>query len=157
VSRSKRIEFIARGVHTRGGAVLLCRNVKHGYFYLPGGHVEFGESAAGALARELVEEAGVRARVGGLLLVTDQAFRDGDREHHELNLVFHVEHLADEDGAPTERVRSREPGIAFEYVELAAAQDLDIRPAEVRAWLTAGGRGEGTAAWVPGIPPPDSG
>src|SRR5262249_44925533 len=41
------IEVIARGVIRRGRFVLACRNVKKGYVYLPGGHVEFGETAAG--------------------------------------------------------------------------------------------------------------
>ncbi|GJM18301.1 MAG: DNA mismatch repair protein MutT [Phycisphaeraceae bacterium] len=149
---SKRIEFIARGVHTRGGTVLLCRNVKHGYYYLPGGHVEFGEAAAVSLAREFEEEAGVVAQIGGLLLATEQVFDDGKRVHHEFNLVFHVEHLADADGTPSGEIQSREDEIAFEYVELAAVQELDVRPAEVRAWLAAGGLGEKVAGWISGAP-----
>ncbi len=53
------IEVIARGLCIRDGKVLLCRHIKQAYNYLPGGHVEFGESATDALAREMMEEAGV--------------------------------------------------------------------------------------------------
>ena len=63
MSKDHSIELIARGVFVRGGAVLLCQNVKHGYYYLPGGHVEFGEAAAVALAREIDD-----AKAQGLLL-----------------------------------------------------------------------------------------
>gem|GEM_PF-6887474 len=51
----KHIEVIARGLIIANNALLLCRNVAGGYWYLPGGHVEPGESAAEALSRELVE------------------------------------------------------------------------------------------------------
>lgn len=51
-----RIEVIARGVCVAGGKVLLCRPKAGGYTYLPGGHVEFGETS-----REAVRWAWARA------------------------------------------------------------------------------------------------
>src|SRR5437870_10907815 len=72
--REAKIEVIARGVLIRGGKVLLCQNTKHRYCYLPGGHVEFSESATAALAREFLEETGARIGVGGLALVTEGVF-----------------------------------------------------------------------------------
>lgn len=132
--RERHIEVIARAVLIRNGRVLLCRNVSGGYHYLPGGHVEFGEPAAAALARELAEEAALSVRVGACALVSENVFRAGSREHHELNLVFHVEHAAS-DARAIVQVHSRETGIAFDWIELAAVVDLDIRPASAKAWL----------------------
>lgn len=156
VSKSERqIEVIARGVLIRGNRVLLCQNRKHGYYYLPGGHVEFGESAAAALAREFEEETGLVIRCGTCVLVTEGVFRAGSREHHELNLAFHVQHLdveADERGdASPSPIPSREADIAFEWVELAAVVDVDLRPASVKAWLAAGGESDPLAercTWI---------
>src|SRR5262249_25848076 len=79
------IEVISRGVLTRDGKVLLCRNEKGGYFYLPGGHLEFDESAAAALAREFEEECGIRIVLGDCVLVTEASFEAGRRRHHEVN------------------------------------------------------------------------
>lgn len=132
------IEVIARGVLIRDHWVLACRNSKHGYYYLPGGHVEFGESGSTALARELMEEAGLRVRVGELLLTTEGTFRTGKRDHHELNLVFHVEHGRRGSGAhatPPPPVRSLERHIGFEWLDLLKLDGVDLRPRNLRDWL----------------------
>jgi 8-oxo-dGTP diphosphatase len=141
------IEVIARGLLLRDGEALLCRDVAAGYLYLPGGHVEFDEPAAAALEREFVEECGLEVRAGPLLLVTEERF-DHRRRHHEVNLVFHVEPAK---GPAPDTIASREKDIAFEWIPLAAAQELDVRPESIRAWLAAGGAAEApSAGWVSG-------
>lgn len=149
VEVSGEIEFIARGLLTSGSKVLLCQNVKHGYLYLPGGHIEFAESARAALVREFLEECGVQVRVGSLALASEATFQTKKRWHHELNLVFHVEHAGKGD---LKKVRSKEDGIAFVWVDLAAVPELDIRPLAVKAFLAASGGGLAGADWVSEIP-----
>jgi len=106
------IEVIARGVLTRDDAVLLCWSQIGGYAYLPGGHVEAGESGATALRREFLEETGETVEVGAPLLVAEVRFHDGRIQRHEINLVFHVEHA---DPTPPERIASREGPIDFRW------------------------------------------
>ena len=67
--KSSTTEFIARGVLVQDGRVLLCQNLKHGYTYLPGGHIEFAEPGQEALKREMLEECGQSVEVGRLLLL----------------------------------------------------------------------------------------
>jgi 8-oxo-dGTP diphosphatase len=128
-----KIEFIARGILTSGSRVLLCRNVASGYYYLPGGHVEHGESAAKALLRELDEEGGISARVGDCLLVHENSFEAQGRRYHEINVVFHVEQ--DDDAAV---IVSKEADIGLEWVDLASVVDMDVRPPGIKAWLASG-------------------
>lgn len=139
----REIEVIARAVLIHGSRVLLMQNRKHGYYALPGGHVEIGEPAATTCARELLEECGLPITVGPLLLVSEGSFSTRKRAHHEINLVFHAEHRPDPDSAfPTneslDQVRSLEDAISIEWVELASIVDLDVRPAAVKAFLSAG-------------------
>ncbi|MBX3405475.1 MAG: NUDIX domain-containing protein [Phycisphaeraceae bacterium] len=146
------IEVIARAVIVHRGRVLLCQSVKHGYLYLPGGHVEFGEAAAAAAAREIEEELGVNLSMGSLAMVSEGVF-NAKRRHHEINLVFHVELSNRASPIPQGllKPKSREKHIAFRWVDLAAAQDLDIRPTAVKAWLAGGMDGEGVE-WISEVP-----
>lgn len=145
------IEVIARGVWRHGSRVLLCQHVKKGYYYLPGGHVEPGESAAAAAEREFLEETGERVRASDLMLVAEGVFSTRKRAHHEVNLVFHVEPLAKR-GTGVPKVRSLEADIAFAWVDQAAMVDLDVRPLAVKAWLAAGSSEPGRIEWVSDVP-----
>lgn len=134
------IETIARGLLIRQGRVLLCRNRKHGYAFLPGGHIEFGETARLALERELMEETGLASKAGPLLLASEHRFTASGKTHHEINLVFRVEHLgAPPSTAKAEPVPTLEEQIEFVWVDLAEIPETDVRPGEVKAWLISGG------------------
>lgn len=138
---AKHIELIARGVLIRDASILLCRNIKGGYSYLPGGHVEFGEPASLSLAREVTEETGLVARVGGLLMTSEHTFSTPKgRPHHEVNLIYELTSLHTQGGDETTEVASVEQDIAFDWVELAALHETDLRPREIKAWIMADGQ-----------------
>ncbi|MFD1519117.1 NUDIX domain-containing protein [Pseudonocardia yunnanensis] len=54
-------------VRDRRGRMLLVRRIDSGNWELPGGRVEFGESAIAAVEREVAEESGVSIRVTRLV------------------------------------------------------------------------------------------
>lgn len=148
-------ELIARAVVREGTQVLLAHPAGRSWYFLPGGHVELGESAVAALRRELHEELGVPdVEVGDLVAVTENRYGDDRGDHHELNLVFEVAARGIED-------RSREVHIGFSWVEQDELAGLRIRPEAVARILRDGldGRrlpllGEGfdedEAAQIPG-------
>ena len=133
---AKKIEFIARGLAIRDNRILLCRNIEHGLTYLPGGHVEAGETAAEGLAREFSEECGLRVGVGEFLLANEHFFLQCDKPRHELNVVFHVEHL---NGEWPESVPSLEGDLAFEWCGVPSLPEANFVPAPLLAWIMAGG------------------
>lgn len=153
--RPTAIEIISRGVIFRNDHILLCRNTKHGYFYLPGGHVEFDDdSAEAALSREILEETGLKSHVRRLLLVTEERFVQRDKPRHELNLVFeaqlfHVEQLGDRpppNSLRAERQDARNPppavttleeGIDFHWLSAEALESCEFKPVSIKQWLLA--------------------
>jgi len=144
-------EVISRGLLIDRGRVLMCRNIELGYFYLPGGHIEFAEKASDALSREILEETGLESTIGPLLLTSEQCFHDGKRVHHELNTVFLVEHLGPSDSVP-EPVPSIEEKIDFVWLELAEVGQADVRPESIKAWLMSGGTiDESHGPWLSGF------
>lgn len=76
----------------RGRVVLVKRAHEplKGEWSLPGGSVEVGETLADAVAREVLEETGLRVRVGSLIEVIDRVHRssDGRVEYHFVLLDY---------------------------------------------------------------------
>lgn len=119
------IETIARGVCLKGGQVLLCRAKGAKSTYLPGGHIEFGETGAEALAREVKEETGHAAKVGKLLGVVENSFLQHGEKHCEINLVYALEI---DDGPVT----AREEWIDFTWCPCAELATANLLPEAIR-------------------------
>jgi 8-oxo-dGTP diphosphatase len=134
-SPPKGIDVLARARIERQNNILVCRNLKHGHCYLPGGHVDPGEAASAALLRELDEEAGLGdATIGECLLVDEHRFVQRGTPKHELSIVFHVELPARLAGGPVP-IESLEPGIGFEWWGLDSLSEARLLPESLVPWL----------------------
>ena len=123
------IESIARGVCIKDGKLLLCRAKGGKSTYLPGGHIEFGETGRVALVREVKEELGVDASVGVFLGAHENSFLQHGKPHAEINLIYELK-LAD--GLDAGSLRSQEDWIEFIWQDLDDLDSANLLPAEFR-------------------------
>ncbi len=106
------------------GKVLLIQQKKNanGYWLLPGGGIEFGESAEEALARELKEELNLEVTKSHFLLVNESI--DPNRKRHLIQLVFFVQV---KELIP--KLNPKEKAISgFGYFTNSEIQKMDLRP-----------------------------
>ena len=136
------IETIARGVCVRDGKLLLCRAAGGSSTYLPGGHIEFGETGRQALVREVKEELGVESSTGKFLGVVENAFLQHGKPHAEINLVYELE-LGTGNGergtgnGELPPLNSQEDWIEFEWCDLNRLDEANLLPPVFRtlsAW-----------------------
>lgn len=140
------IENIVRGVCVVDGHVLLCRPKKGGYAYLPGGHIEFGETSRAALVREMREETGLDAAVGDFLGVVESQFEQHGKRHCEISLVYRLTlggcPLAGEERGASPRlpaVAAQEDWIEFAWWPLDRLDEANLLPPEMKRLMPRGG------------------
>ena len=140
------IETIARGVCVRDGKLLLCRAKGGASTYLPGGHIEFGETGRQALVREVKEELGVESSTGAFLGAVENTFLQRGKPHAEINLVYELK-LGTGNGEPAYAqatageqgtgelppLNSQEDWIEFEWCDLNRLDEANLLPPAFRS------------------------
>ena len=121
------IETISRGVCVKDGKLLLCRAKGGKSTYLPGGHIEFGETGREALVREVHEELGVASETGAFLGALENSFLQNGKPHAEINLIYEL--MLD----CCETPRSQEDWIEFEWCDLGKLDSANLLPEAFRS------------------------
>lgn len=86
----KPFHHLARGLVICDNKILLAKAKGQINTFLPGGHIEFGESGKVALKREISEELGISCTVGRFLGVVEHKWEQDQVVHCEINQVFEV-------------------------------------------------------------------
>ncbi|MFA5947101.1 MAG: NUDIX domain-containing protein [Patescibacteria group bacterium] len=133
------IHNIARGLCVKNGAVLLAWHKVQQYYFLPGGHVETGESSAAALVREFMEELGIAVTCGDFLVLFEHAWKNGELIQHELTSVFMVD-----DVNPNAPVQSRIEHLEFKWVPLTELSAVKFLPSELKETIMDAAAGRST-------------
>lgn len=122
------IENIVRAViiNAAKNEILLAKQKGKNYTFLPGGHIEFGETARHALDREMLEETGAEGRIGVHLWTIENIFTDPDKEPcHEIASYFTYTFYK---RFYTESVISQEDHLEFLWVDIHQLEHFDLKP-----------------------------
>lgn len=127
--------YRAAAIIVRGGRLLLQAPTGVDEYAVPGGQVMFGETAAQAIERELIEEVGVKAKVGEFLAVGELFFPVGERTIHQVFLQFAAtipdDALTGDVTPGLELGRDGGPKLRFEWVDIDRLREIPLYPPQI--------------------------
>lgn len=129
------ITFMYRvgGIAVQGGRLLVELDSARRFCFVPGGRVEYGESAVVALGREMREELGEKVEIGRLVIVVDNLFELDGYRFQEVGLYFLVEFAPGSGISKREGVfEGAEPGTSFQWIPLDELEQANLLPAFLR-------------------------
>ncbi len=130
--------YLARGVVIVEGKILLVHQIGADNTFLPGGHIEWRESAEQALVREIQEELGMYPTIKRFLGAIEHAWPENTRTNHEINLLFAVEIEGLVSDKPP---ASLEPHLEFLWVEPSQLAGVNLQPSALISLLQTGIKG----------------
>ncbi|MCY1691611.1 NUDIX domain-containing protein [Exiguobacterium sp. SL14] len=86
----KKLNIRAVAVLIQDGHLLIHRQGEDDFWSLPGGRVQFGESGAKAIERELLEELGRSIEPPIFRFLHENFFHYADHQFHELGMFYEV-------------------------------------------------------------------
>ncbi len=145
-SSDARKEFLVRAaaILVHGDAVLFQEgdDGKGGRQYaLPGGHLEFGETLATCLTREVYEETGLNVEADKLVYIHENFYTLEGVETHEIGFYFLVDLSAEfPTPDPEGYIASLESHIRMRLLPLARLRTFAVMPAFLRESLPSDAR-----------------
>jgi 8-oxo-dGTP diphosphatase len=127
-SISPSIEIVTRAIIRDRDSVLLCKLKSSGHYFLPGGHLEVGETLERGLKREIKEELGVGVKGMEFVTVFENHFGEGAEKHHEIDFVYNIL-------LSSKNTKSIESHIEFHWKDMDELRKLRILPLQIKKLL----------------------
>lgn len=129
--KHENIDVIARAIilDETGEKMLFCAPKNKSYYYLPGGHIEFSETARKALKRELSEETGIKTDETHFTFIgsDENIFLQSGEKQHEVNFYFKVDSVF-----PAHDSLSKEGHIIFSWIPVSDLSRFPVLPETIK-------------------------
>ncbi|PIS42040.1 MAG: hypothetical protein COT24_05610 [Candidatus Kerfeldbacteria bacterium CG08_land_8_20_14_0_20_40_16] len=130
--RSQNIEVILRAIIVLDNKILLCAsNDQPPIYYLPGGHLEFGETLEECLKREVKEETAAEVKSMKFLRLFENHFHWRGEDHHEINLLYDIA-LKSKD---PNKIKCLENHISIIWLDLEKVKAFKLLPQDIHQYL----------------------
>ena len=137
MNNQDKIHVLSRAVIIDKNKIFLCKtlDLEINFYFLPGGHIENGESAEKSLLRELQEETGFGCHIKKFLGCLEYSFEPGHSSichNHEYNFIFEAEsqHLKSD-----KKISCPEKHIELVWIPIASLAEIDFRAEPLRKLL----------------------
>ncbi len=134
------IHVQSRAVIVKEGHILLCKTtgLDPDFYFLPGGHIEHGESAKSAMLRELKEEIGFEIKINRFLGCLEYSFDPNVKQHakchtHEYNFIFEANSSLLP--APHVALKQFEKHIKIIWIPINQLEKVDLRPESLKTFI----------------------
>jgi 8-oxo-dGTP pyrophosphatase MutT (NUDIX family) len=145
----KRFHIIARALVLSGQHVLLAHQKGASNTFLPGGHIDTGESAAFSIQREIHEELGLDSEIEHFLGCVEADWVVGGQENYEINLIFKTKINDLNHESP---LVSREKHLEFFWSQVSDLDKNNLLPYPLRKLITGYVSGDMTIWWATTLP-----
>jgi 8-oxo-dGTP diphosphatase len=144
IEMNKIFHFVARALIIENNHVLLVREKGSKLAFLPGGHIELGESIPSALEREIKEELGLSSNVQRYIGAVEQEWGD-QNENYEIHHMFEV-HVK---GLTTKTTPvSLEAHLEFFWFPIYGLSESNIQPYPLQQLIRNFVAGDSSAWWA---------
>lgn len=124
------MHYIARGICIKDNEILLAYHKEQSYYFLPGGHIEPGESGRLTVLREFKEETNENISVTEFVTTLEHVWQSKNEIQHEINLIFLV--ALNKEGADIESCVEH---LMFQWVPIKHLNDIHFLPTELKPYL----------------------
>jgi ADP-ribose pyrophosphatase YjhB (NUDIX family) len=136
---SGNIRFLmcTRGIALDKGRVLLFNVIGWDWWALPGGRVEIQEKSEDTLVREVQEELNTVVKVGRLVWIIENFFKENERSYHEIGLYYSMDLPTDSSVVSSQEYTSKDGPVTlrFRWFRLQELDKVNLRPAFLRKAL----------------------
>ncbi|MDR3208764.1 MAG: NUDIX domain-containing protein [Rickettsiales bacterium] len=142
-----RTNVTIRCIIIQNNKLVLCKhNPSRGFYFLPGGGLESGETIDDCVYRELAEEMGLSRDqilinsdghvIENVMTVNPDDMSDADKiEYHVIGDKIYGINILKQVYVAADKIESQESHIAFDAVRISDIPALDIKPAMVKDYL----------------------
>ena len=128
-----RTQTTARCLITQDDSIILCKHVAGGYYFLPGGGLEIGETLNQCIIRELNEEMGItesdiKIHDGILLAIENQGYDSKGNFLYGIEVIKRVDINAS-------NITTQEDLIDFEKIKLSDLPNTNLYPTVIKNWI----------------------
>lgn len=126
-----RFNYRSVGVIFKENQVLLHKRKTDSFWALPGGRVEFMESAPDTIKREMQEELGINILVERLLWIVESFFEYNDKSYHELASYFLISSDYNSDIYAQDQAFKgieEDKALIFEWHEVETLDNIELYP-----------------------------